>query len=153
MREENLNQLRTLNKEIELIKKQIESLQPRITTDKVKGSYAEFPFTLHDIKISGIDESEYNRKLRRWERRLQLRLREVMELVEEMNEFLDTIENSEMRQILAMKYINGLSWREIATHLGYADESVPRKKCNRFLKMTDKSENQYDNMVSRKNVH
>jgi len=78
--------------------------------------------------------------VRRLERKLKLRLDELMNLVEETNEYISNQEDSEIRQILALRYINGLTWHQIAKHLGYADESVPRKKCNRFLKMTDKSE-------------
>ena len=79
-------------------------------------------------------------KLKRLERKLKLRLDELMDLVDEINEYISNQEDSEIRQILSLRYINGLTWNQVAKHLGYADESVPRKRCNRFLKMTDKSE-------------
>ena len=69
----------------------------------------------------------------RLERRLSLRLSECLLLHEEMMDYINTIEDSELRQILSLYYVNGLAWREIAANLGYADESVPRKRCKRFL--------------------
>lgn len=135
-----LNQLRDLNREIEMIKEQIHSLEPRITTDKVKGSYLEFPYTLHEIKISGVDTQEYDQKLRRMRRKLQLRLGELIDLVEEMNKYLEGIQDSEMRQILSLRYINGLTWQQIAAHIGSAgDGSTERKKHDRFLKVSRNS--------------
>lgn len=140
MTEKELEQLYFLHKEISLLKDQINTLEPRVVTDKVSGSSYEFPYTLHNITITGLDEKEYSRKLRRLERKLRLRLDELMNLVDEINEYISSQEDSEIRQILSLRYINGLTWHQVAKHLGYADESVPRKRCNRFLKMTDKTE-------------
>ncbi|QUH21093.1 RNA polymerase subunit sigma-24 [Alkaliphilus sp. B6464] len=140
MTEKELQKLHLIRKEIELLHKQINSLAPEVITDKVTGSLSEFPYIMHSITISGIDEDEYNRKSKRLERKLKLRLDELMDAVEEIDEYISKQEDSEIRQILSLKYINRLPWRQVAEHLGYADESVPRKKINRFLKMTDKSE-------------
>lgn len=140
MTEKELEQLHFLHKEIELLKGQISNTNPSVVTDKVNGSYLEFPYTLHSIAITGVEIKEHDRKLRRLKRKLQIRLDELMDLVEEMNEYISNQEDSEIRQILSLRYINGLTWHQIAMHLGYADESVPRKRCNRFLRMTDKTE-------------
>lgn len=40
-----------------------------------------------------------------------------------------------MRMILTLRYINGLTWRQIAKSLGViGDGSTERKKLNRFLR-------------------
>ena len=39
-----------------------------------------------------------------------------------------------MRLILSLRYINGLSWQQVAFSIGEYDESYPRKKHNKFLK-------------------
>lgn len=140
MTEKELQQLYFLNKEIEMLKSQIDTMEPRMATDRVSGSDIHFPYTLRSYTITGLDTNEYNTKIRKLKRKLKIRLDEMMDLVEEMNEFIENQEDSEIRQILALRYINNLTWHQIAIHLGYADESVPRKRMNRFLKMTDKSE-------------
>lgn len=140
MTEKELQQLYFLNKEIKMLKSQIDTMEPKMTTDRVSGSEKEFPYTQRSFTIKGINIDEYNSKIRRLERKLKIRLGELLDLVEDMNEFIEKQEDSEIRQILALRYINNLTWHQIAMHLGYADESVPRKRMNRFLKMTDKSE-------------
>ncbi len=57
-----------------------------------------------------------------------------------LEHYIQTVKDSEIRMILSLKYINGLSFRQIAFSLGYREESVPRKKHNEFLKMTEISE-------------
>lgn len=47
--------------------------------------------------------------------------------------YIDSVEDSEMREILRMRYAEGMSWQQIAFAAGYYDESVPRKRHNRFL--------------------
>lgn len=133
--EMDFQQLRVINREIEILKDQIYSLEPKMTADKVKGSCLDFPYTLHEIKISGVNTREYDRKLRRLRRKLQLRLGELIDMVEEMNRYLDNIEDSEIRQILSLRYIKGFTWRQIALHMGReGDGSTERKKHDRFLK-------------------
>lgn len=135
-----LKSISHIKREIEILKEQIESTDVNMTSDKVKGSSIDFPYTLQSITITGIDITGYNQKLERLKKRLQIRLNELADLVEEIDEYISGIKDSEMRQILTLRYINNLTWQQVALRLGYADESVPRKKCDRFLKMTDKSE-------------
>ncbi len=47
------------------------------------------------------------------------------------------IEDSEIRRIFTLYYIKGYAWRRVARELGYADESVPRKKHDRYLLSTE----------------
>lgn len=51
-----------------------------------------------------------------------------------LNNFIDSIDDSEMRLIVSLRYINNLTWQQVAFHIGYSDESVPRKRFDRFLK-------------------
>lgn len=135
MTKERLSQMRYLNKEIELLQNQLKNTEPETTVDSVKGSSVHFPYTMHTIKIEGVDTEEYNRKIRRIRNRLQKRLEEVMELREEIEEFTDTIDDSLIRQIITLRYINGLTWEQIAFSVGegVTADSV-RKKHDRFLK-------------------
>ncbi len=54
-------------------------------------------------------------------------------LVEELQDFINSIEDSDTRRVFTMRYINGFSWQKIAFQLGGYDESWPRKKHDRYL--------------------
>lgn len=50
--------------------------------------------------------------------------------------YINGIEDSEMRQIMTHRYIEGKTWQQVAFAMGETDESYPRRKHNIFLKMT-----------------
>lgn len=134
MDKEQLKQLKYLKTEIEVIKKQIEELDYATVTDSVKGSSAYFPYVARNFKIEGLDEEGYNYKFKRLRNKLNRKIDELMDLVEETNEFIDSIEDSLTRQIITLRYVNGLPWNQVAESLGqgYTEDSV-RMISNRFL--------------------
>lgn len=140
MTQEELSQLRHLNKEVELLQWQIAEISPRISTDSVKGSLPEFPYTAHPIIITGMDYNEYDRRVSRLRNSLKRRMGELLDKVTEVNEYIDTVPDSEMRMILTLRYVNGLSWNQVALHIGEYDESYPRRKHNKFLKVAENAE-------------
>ena len=81
-------------------------------TDTVTGSYPEYPFTKHTVTIKGVD---YGSDL------LTRRLKEKAFLLDEertyIEKWLDTVEDSQMRTIIRMKFVKGLTWQQIATEL------------------------------------
>jgi hypothetical protein len=135
MDKEQLKQLRYLKNEIKMLKEQIENLDYTITTDSVRGSSPYFPYTEHSIKITGVDTEDYNRKARRLKRKLSRRIEELIDLVEETNEYIENIDDSLIRQIISLRYINGLTWQQVAAHIGGNNtaDSV-RKVAERYLK-------------------
>ena len=135
MDKKQLKQLRYLKNEIKILKEQIENLDYTITTDSVKGSSPYFPYVEHSIKITGIDTEDYNRKTRRLQRKLERRVEELLDLVEETNDFIESIDDSLIRQIISLRYINGLTWEQVAAHIGGNNtaDSV-RKVAERYLK-------------------
>ena len=50
-----------------------------------------------------------------------------------LEKFIKSLENSEMRTILSLRYIRCLTWEKIAYAIGEYDEQYPRKKHNAFL--------------------
>lgn len=56
-------------------------------------------------------------------------------------EFIDTVADSRMRQILSFRYINGMPWQQVAFMIGEQDEQVPRRWHNQFLKKLAKEQN------------
>ncbi|BAQ14692.1 hypothetical protein CBB2_2582 [Clostridium botulinum] len=135
MDKEQLKQLRYLKTEIEAIKKQIDNLECTMAIDKVRGSSSHFPYVQRSFTIEGVDYEEYNRKTIRLRKKLSRRISELMDLVEETNEFIEGIEDSLTRQIISLRYINGLTWEDVAANVGggTTTESV-RKVAERFLK-------------------
>ena len=51
--------------------------------------------------------------------------------------FIDEIDDSLLRQIMAGRYIDGLTWKEVAARIGERDEQYPRRLHNRFLMHSD----------------
>lgn len=135
MNKEQLKQLRYLKNEIDILKEQITNLDYTIATDSVRGSDNEFPYTERSFTITGIDYEDYNRKMRRLQRKLNRRIDELVDLVEETCEYIDNIDDSLIRQIITLRYVNGLSWNQVAMSIGGNNtvDSV-RKVAERYLK-------------------
>lgn len=135
MDKKKLSQLRYLNKEIELLKEQIDNLDYNITTDTVKGSDTEYPYISRNIKITGVDIQDYERKAKRLKRKLSRRVEELLDLLEEINEYIESIDDSLIRQIIILRYINGLTWDQVAAHIGGGNTADSlRMMLNRYLK-------------------
>lgn len=135
MIKEQLKQLRHLKSEIEMLKKQIEDIDYVVVKDSVRGSTHGFPYIETHFKIEGVDYKDYNRKAKRLQRKLQRRMEELIDLVEETNEYIESIDDSLIRRIIALRYINGLTWGQVAASIGGNNtaDSV-RMMHNRFLK-------------------
>ena len=135
MNKQELSQLKFLNKEIDLLKKQISEIKPGYVMDLVTGSSKHYPYTAHSIKIEGIDIKEYDRKIKRLKNQLQRRLDEVMDKRAEIEEFIETLDDSMTRQIIALRYISGFSWEQVTSHMGsgYTVDCI-KKHHERFLK-------------------
>lgn len=147
MDKEKLSQLYYLNREIEVLKKQLDSVEPEFVSDSIKGSSIEFPYTEHSIKIKGIGWDEYEAKTKRIKNKIKNRVSELMNLKDEINDYIEKIPDSELRLIISLRYINGLSWQQVASHIGnMGDGSTERKKHDRFLNVSQNSRKEYDNV-------
>lgn len=118
MDKEQLKQIKYLKNEIKMLKNQITELDYTSTTDTVTGSDASFPYTFHSIKIRGIDYQGYINKLNRYQRRLERRVEELIDLLEETTDYIDNIDDSQIRQIITLRYVNGLEWGQVAAKMG-----------------------------------
>jgi hypothetical protein len=75
------------------------------------------------------------RKIKRLKEKLQRRVDDLIDLVVEINEYIETIDDSLLRQIITLRHVNGLTWDQVAAHIGGGNtgDSV-RKMHDRFLK-------------------
>lgn len=89
------------------------------------------------FKIKGFPYPEYQRKRTLlMSRKLRLEaLKEKLDLkLDEVEQYIDTIEDSRKRLILKLRYVDGLQWREVAKKLGPGNnEDSVRIEITRFL--------------------
>lgn len=135
MDKEQLKQIRYIKSEIEIIENQIDNIEPTMVTDKVTGSSAHFPYVQRSFTLEGIDTEDCERRTIRLQRKLIKRKEKLLELQEEVNNFIDGIEDSLVRQIITLRYIEGLNWYEVSDRIGEnsTSESV-RKIAERYIK-------------------
>lgn len=154
MTKKELSQLYKLNGEIKILRLQKQAVEDAlnnlqadaITVDTVQGSSASFPFVKHPVCIEGLRGLDMSTVYK-----YKSELADIIKLIE-LNEerriweyrrlyrYIQDVEGTEMRQILTLRYINGMSWQQIAFKIGEQDESYPRRKHNRFLKLAENAE-------------
>jgi hypothetical protein len=134
MTRQDLKQLRYLKREIRLLQEQITAVESEIVTDKVTGSDPEHPWTDRAFIIRVLP-GERNEKLLRLRERLERRMKDLQDMRAEIFEWVESIEDSLLRQIIILRHVNGLGWRQVAREIGGGNtaESV-RQLHSRFFK-------------------
>lgn len=127
MTKKELSQLYYLNREIEYLQKRLRELKEKsvsctnIITGMPHGT---------DIKdLVGNCASE----IIDLEDLIEIKLKECFFNLNKLNRYINSIDDSQMRMILSLRYINGLSWQQVAFSIGETDEQFPRRKHNKFL--------------------
>lgn len=121
MTKQDLEQLRALPAEIKAIQDSINNLP--VVTDSVTGSRPHIPYDKHTITIEGIDA----KRVRILRRRLKLKCEELQDRIEEMEGWLDGIEDSVDRSILRLYYRNELKLKQIGAELGYTESTISKR--------------------------
>ena len=117
MTRQKLKQIRYLMGEIRLIQEQIAAVEGEIVTDKVTGSDPDHPWTERHYIIKGLP-GERNEKLLRLKDRLERRKSDLQDLRAEIFEWVEGIEDSLLRQVIILRHVNGLGWRQVAREIG-----------------------------------
>ena len=65
--------------------------------------------------------------------RIDENLMRCMQMIADLQCYINAIADSEIRCLFVWRYLYGYSWQRVATAMGVGDESVPRKKHNRYL--------------------
>ncbi|MCQ4638603.1 helix-turn-helix domain-containing protein [Anaerovorax odorimutans] len=123
MTKDRLKQLRALMKEAEHLEEQIRDLPFKAgpyVADSAKDYRTGFPRT---ITIRGYSAEGYYRL----KRRLQEKLRQIQDEIAELELWLDGVEDSQLRDILRLIYVNGLTQEQVAEELGISTRTVQRK--------------------------
>ena len=133
-------EIKDLRKRINKLSVEINKLTP--VSDSVKGTRRDG--TIGSIKVTGYPYPMYERKKAIMEIR-KLRLMELeaklLELTNDVEDYINGIENSELRIMFRLYYVNDLSYAKVAMQMNamfpkrkikYTDENV-KKRMNRFL--------------------
>jgi hypothetical protein len=128
-----LSQCYYLNKEIKQLERELRELDGK---EYKPTNYSGMP---HGSGISD-DVSRLATQRAELHKLISLKLEECMIARARIERYINDVEDSEMRMILRLRHINGLSFQQIAFSIGWHDESVPRKKYNKFLNLSEKSE-------------
>lgn len=131
---EKLEQYRALKIEIRNLERRISDMQTETVSscDIVKMSSPEFPFTEHSSKVIGhaIDKTTLQKVVGIYKDRIE----KAMAMLLEVETFISSVEDSEMRELLRLRYVEGLPWWKIPMPLGMAgDGSWQRRLVYGFL--------------------
>lgn len=135
-----LIQYSDLQKECKEVREKIEKLERQIAKieedgaviDKVRGGDGG----LQSFKIEGFPYPEYSRKktlLYARKATLSELEMELLETLNEVEEFIASISDSHIRRIVNLRVVDGLSWNEVSRKIGGNTEDSVRKAFERFM--------------------
>lgn len=130
MTKEELYYYFNLNIEIEQLKERIAWLQSQ--TEKCTQNISNH--------CKGSQKKDTIIELMTLKKMLSQRLRECIKQRIRIENYIESIDDFEIRLIMVSRIIKGNSWRKVAFDIGHYDESYPRKKFNQFFKLSEKSE-------------
>ncbi|MEG1705070.1 MAG: DUF1492 domain-containing protein [Clostridia bacterium] len=84
------------------------------------------------LSITGIDLKRAY-KLELYKNKLKNKYDELLELQNEVEDFIEKIEDSQTRQIMRYRYMDSKSWIQIMHKMNYSAESTARMIHDRFL--------------------
>lgn len=134
MTKEELSEIIKLKKEVKQLQGKLRELgydgdNETIVSDKVKGSMSEFPFSSRSFNLIGFEQMTEECIQKRTEigQKISQKYYELNCKINKAIDYIHCIDDSEIRQILTYKYIDGLTWEEISEVMSY-NESTLRKK-------------------------
>lgn len=129
MTKKELSQLYYLNREIEQLQKRVLELESLASSCTVQ--------------ITGIPSNsgfkdklgQYVAEIADLKSLLNLNLKKCFYELNRLNRYIQSIDDSEMRMILTLRYINGFCWEQVAASISiYATADSVRKAHDRFLR-------------------
>jgi len=129
-----VEEVKDLRKRIDNIERQIDKIETEGNViDSVKGGYGG----IQHFKIEGFPDPEYSKKKTRLylnKAQLESAELELLELTNQVEDYIQSIDNSRMRRIIRYRVIDGLTWYQVAQKMGgrTTDESA-RKEFDRYM--------------------
>lgn len=133
MNKERLKQYLSLKKEAKENRQRANNMRKKIqeVADVVQTSSAEYPYQPFTLTIRG--------KMRNllYEQQIEKYIESEMKCMEnarEIESWIETIEDSIIRRIFHMRYIDGRNWSYISMQCGSAHESYARNAHDKYLR-------------------
>lgn len=136
-------EIKDLRRRIAADQKKIDQLQHTIVSDSVScGKKGKKP--IRTVKIKGFPKAEIERRIALMERRqakLEMLETDLIEKQLQVEEYIQTIDKSELRIMFRLYYIDSLTWYQVALRMNqmfpkrkikYTDDNC-RKRHDRFL--------------------
>lgn len=131
-----LEQYRDLSKEVKMLERKIADLESRpgsFVADSVTGSATCIPFQPHTITIQGYG-NQYQDKINTMRARYAARKKKLCQQLEEIEAFIEGVEDSRLRQIIEYRYIKGMPWNAVAKNVyGHPSGDTARMTVTRFF--------------------
>lgn len=129
MTKQRIEQYTSLKREIAMLEDQIYKAEcsGEFVTDSVKASSHEIPYAMHNVIIKGYATCHVP-KLRKRKTSLEAECTAI-------ENYIDAVEDSIMRQLLTRRYIEGKSLAEASHWVGYSESQTKRLYKNFFKKM------------------
>ena len=141
MTKEILNQYMDLQKEIKEVRGRIHQVEEQIQKIEEDGIVADTVSGgeggIQRYRIEGFPYPEYSRKKTLLYTRRTILANLEMDLVETINgveEFITSVEDSRMRRIIDLRFLQGLSWQQVALRIGGNTEASVKMSFQRFMK-------------------
>lgn len=128
MTKEELIQYCDLKKEIKDLEDRIDKIHKttEMISDTVQNGYK------HRAVIYGMDLNR-KRKLCMYENKLKEFYDKLLEEQNKIEDYIENIKESDIRQIFRYKYIDGMSWIQIQVLMKFRHEDTARKRHDKFL--------------------
>ncbi len=124
-----LSQLYYLNREIEQLQARLTELESLATS--CTANITGMP------RANGISDKigKYASEIADLKSLLDLNLKKCFYELNRLNRYIQSVDDSEMRMILSLRYVNGLCWEQVAASISvYASGDSVRKAHDRFLR-------------------
>lgn len=130
------NEIKDLRRRMEDKEKKILQMEGCVVKDSVKGTRKDG--TIGTITVEGFPYPELERRklsLQRSRHRMQEKESEILEITEAVEKFIDEIPDSRTRRIFRHRYLDNMSWIQVAHCMGKkATPDGIRMIHDRFLK-------------------
>jgi len=118
------------------LKREIEEQQRRLAElETVSTSCTETIMGLPKVNNISDKLAEYAVEMADLKALLDINLKKCFHELNQLNRYLQSVEDCQMRMILSLRYINGYNWRQIAFSIGGGNtEDGVRQMAHRFVK-------------------
>ncbi len=133
MTRHDLEQLQKLRVEVIDLAREIDKASKTHIIDVVLGSRHVIPYDLHPIVVEGLNSD----KVTQLRFKLTATCDRIQQVLLDIEEWVEGIEDSEMRSIIRMYFQQGLTQETIGKQIGYSRQRVGQKLDAFLAKMKD----------------